>query len=207
MVDFPRMFRETHVRSVAKALSWRLLGTLATTALVFVFTRRLALSLAVGGLEFASKIALFWFHERAWERIRYGREEVAPAVVWLTGLSGAGKSAIARDVFEGLRRRGYPPEALVAFCKHVGVAKFNSTHEHSLLEFFVRDHLNKTALRRMAVLDPLRLCIDNWPAGSVELGAVEELQVGVREEPEVGDVDPEPTPTPMPGRPPVGGRL
>ncbi len=65
----------------------------------------------------------------------------------------------------GLRRRGYPPEALVAFCKHVGVAKFNSTHEIGLLEFHVRDYLNKTALRRMAVLDPLKLVIENWPAG------------------------------------------
>ena len=65
----------------------------------------------------------------------------------------------------GLRRRGYPPEALVAFCKHVGVAKVNGTHEISLLEFFVRDHLNKVAQRRMAVLDPLKLVIENWPGG------------------------------------------
>jgi glutaminyl-tRNA synthetase len=65
----------------------------------------------------------------------------------------------------GLRRRGFPPEALVAFCKHVGIAKFNSTHEYGLLEFFVRDWLNKHAQRRMAVLDPLRLVIDNWPGG------------------------------------------
>jgi glutaminyl-tRNA synthetase len=66
----------------------------------------------------------------------------------------------------GLRRRGYPPEALVAFCKHVGVAKFNSTHEIGLLEFFVRDWLNKHALRRMAVLDPVELVIENWPLGA-----------------------------------------
>ena len=66
----------------------------------------------------------------------------------------------------GLRRRGYPPEALVAFCKHVGVAKFNSTHEIGLLEFFVRDWLNRHAPRRMAVLDPVRLVIENWPAGT-----------------------------------------
>jgi glutaminyl-tRNA synthetase len=65
----------------------------------------------------------------------------------------------------GLRRRGYPPEALVAMCRHVGIAKFNSTHEIGLLEFFVRDHLNKRAQRRMAVLDPVRLVIDDWPRG------------------------------------------
>jgi len=69
----------------------------------------------------------------------------------------------------GLRRRGYPPEALVAFCKHVGIAKVNGTHEIGLLEFFVRDWLNKNALRRMAVLDPVKLVIENWPAGQVEM--------------------------------------
>jgi len=69
----------------------------------------------------------------------------------------------------GLRRRGYPPEALVAFCKHVGIAKFNSTHEIGLLDFHVRDWLNKNALRRMAVLDPVKLVITNWPAGQVEM--------------------------------------
>ncbi len=68
----------------------------------------------------------------------------------------------------GLRRRGYPPEALVAFCKHVGVAKFNSTHEIGLLDFHVRDWLNKNALRRMAVLDPIKLVIENWPGDQVE---------------------------------------
>jgi glutaminyl-tRNA synthetase len=73
----------------------------------------------------------------------------------------------------GLRRRGFPPEALVAFCKHVGVAKFNSTHEYGLLEFYVRDHLNKHAQRRMAVLDPLKLVIENWPAGPTGMGHTE----------------------------------
>ncbi len=76
----------------------------------------------------------------------------------------------------GLRRRGFPPEALVAFCKHVGVAKFNSTHEYGLLEFYVRDHLNKHAQRRMAVLDPLKLVIENWPAGSSGMGHTEQVE-------------------------------
>ncbi len=69
----------------------------------------------------------------------------------------------------GLRRRGYPPEALVAFAKHIGLAKVNGTHEIALLEHFVRDHLNRQALRRMAVLDPVKLVIENWPEGHVEM--------------------------------------
>ncbi|MFN0030459.1 MAG: glutamine--tRNA ligase/YqeY domain fusion protein [Acidimicrobiales bacterium] len=73
----------------------------------------------------------------------------------------------------GLRRRGYPPEALRAFCAHIGVAKVNSTHEIELLESFVRDELNRTALRRMAVLRPIKVVVDNYPEDRVEwLGAV-----------------------------------
>ena len=68
----------------------------------------------------------------------------------------------------GLRRRGVPAEALVAFCRHVGVAKVNGTHELSLLDFFTRDWLNTRAFRRMAVLDPVQLVIENWPAGQIE---------------------------------------
>ena len=87
----------------------------------------------------------------------------------------------------GLRRRGYPPEALVAFARHVGLAKVNGTHEIALLEHFVRDHLNKTALRRMAVLDPIELVIENWPAEHVEWVAAqnnpEDPQAGTREVP------------------------
>lgn len=106
------MFRETHSRSVAKALSWRVLGTVATSVLVFFFTRKLTLSLAVGGLEFVSKIGLFWLHERAWDRARYGKEEIRPSVIWFTGLSGSGKSTIADWVAAELQRRGLRVERL-----------------------------------------------------------------------------------------------
>ena len=68
----------------------------------------------------------------------------------------------------GLRRRGYPPEAIRAFCAHIGVARVNGVHEIELLESFVRTHHNRWALRRMAVLRPLEVVIDNWPAGEVE---------------------------------------
>ncbi|GAB4146628.1 MAG: glutamine--tRNA ligase/YqeY domain fusion protein [Planctomycetota bacterium] len=69
----------------------------------------------------------------------------------------------------GLRRRGYPPEAIRRFCAHIGIAKYNGTHELALLEFFVREHLNKVAVRRLAVLDPVPLIIENWPEGQVDM--------------------------------------
>ncbi|NLH70356.1 MAG: glutamine--tRNA ligase/YqeY domain fusion protein [Brooklawnia sp.] len=68
----------------------------------------------------------------------------------------------------GLRRRGYPASAIVAFCRDMGVSKTNSRQALEELESYVRRHLNKTAQRRMAVLRPLRLTITNWPAGQVE---------------------------------------
>jgi glutaminyl-tRNA synthetase len=68
----------------------------------------------------------------------------------------------------GLRRRGYTPESLRLFCERIGVAKFYSTIEVNVLEGAVRDDLNKRALRRMAVLKPVKVVIENWPEGKFE---------------------------------------
>jgi glutaminyl-tRNA synthetase len=68
----------------------------------------------------------------------------------------------------GLRRRGYPPEAIRDFCERIGVAKANSIIDFGLLEHCIRDYLNKHAPRVMAVLRPVRLVIDNYPEGQVE---------------------------------------
>ena len=73
----------------------------------------------------------------------------------------------------GLRRRGVPPQAVRDFVKRVGVAKANSVVDVAMFDFSVREVLNKTALRRMAVLRPLKIVIDNYPEGqSEELEAV-----------------------------------
>src|SRR5574344_978043 len=68
----------------------------------------------------------------------------------------------------GFRRRGYTPESLRNFCERIGVAKRDNIIDYSLLEFSLREHLNKVALRRMAVLDPVRVVIDNYPEDQVE---------------------------------------
>jgi len=73
----------------------------------------------------------------------------------------------------GLRRRGVPPQAVRDFVKRVGVAKANSVVDVAMFDFSVREVLNKTALRRMAVLRPLKIVIDNYPEDqSEELEAV-----------------------------------
>ena len=68
----------------------------------------------------------------------------------------------------GMRRRGYPPEAIRRFCDKVGVTKYNSTSDMALLEHSVREALNRTAPRRMAVMDPLEVEITNWPEDRVD---------------------------------------
>jgi len=68
----------------------------------------------------------------------------------------------------GLRKRGYPASAIVAFCRDMGVSKTNARHAIEELESYVRRDLNKIAQRRMAVLHPIKLTITNWPAGQVD---------------------------------------
>ena len=87
----------------------------------------------------------------------------------------------------GLRRRGCSPAAIRNFCKRIGVNKFNSTVDIALLEHCVREDLNKTSPRVMAVLRPLKVVIDNYPADKVEeLEAVnnpEDASAGTRKVP------------------------
>jgi len=68
----------------------------------------------------------------------------------------------------GLRRRGVPPEAIRDFVKRIGVAKANSVVDMGMLEFAIREHLNRSAERRMAVLRPLKVVIENFPEGEGE---------------------------------------
>lgn len=104
--------RDTSLRSVVKAISWRLLGTLGTMAVVWYFTRRVDVAATVGGIEAAGKVFLFYLHERVWDRVHLGRRRLRPAVLWLTGLSGAGKSTLAEHLERRLKAEGLPCEVL-----------------------------------------------------------------------------------------------
>ena len=69
----------------------------------------------------------------------------------------------------GLRRRGYTPGSIREFCERIGVAKRENMIDVGLLEFCIREDLNKTAWRRMAVLDPIKMVITNYPEGQTEM--------------------------------------
>ena len=92
----------------------------------------------------------------------------------------------------GFRKRGYPAVAVRNFCEHIGVAKTNGTHEIELLESFIRNNLNQNAERRMAVLNPLKVTITNWPEGHVDMRQAinnpEDESAGTREIPFTGSL-------------------
>jgi glutaminyl-tRNA synthetase len=92
----------------------------------------------------------------------------------------------------GLRRRGYPAAAIRDFCKRIGVTKFNGTTDVALLEFEVRDVLNRESERRMAVLDPVKVVLENWDAEPLSHVVVarhpQRPELGEREIPISGEV-------------------
>ncbi|MFN2377549.1 MAG: glutamine--tRNA ligase/YqeY domain fusion protein [Candidatus Binatia bacterium] len=92
----------------------------------------------------------------------------------------------------GMRRRGYSPAGVRAFCDSIGVARSDNTVAFAQLEHHVRADLNRTSPRVMAVLDPLRVVIENWPAGEVQMMEVvnnpEDPSAGTRQVPFTGEL-------------------
>ena len=74
-----------------------------------------------------------------------------------------------------MRRRGYPAEAIIDFLDKVGVSKADSVVDTAMLEHCVREKLNATAPRMMAILDPIKLIVTNWPEGETESVTLENL--------------------------------
>ncbi|MGC4023449.1 MAG: glutamine--tRNA ligase/YqeY domain fusion protein [Cyclobacteriaceae bacterium] len=88
---------------------------------------------------------------------------------WLNEKLVSGWDDPRMPTLSGARRRGYTPEALREFCDKIGVAKRDNLIDLSLLEFCVREHLNKICRRRMVVFDPLKVTITNYPEGKSEM--------------------------------------
>ena len=132
-------------------------------------------------LEFADHRPLYdWLLESLPVSTRPRQYEFARLNLTHTVLSKRVLTALVRDghvtgwddprmpTLAGLRRRGVPPEAIRAFIKAIGVARADSRVDVAMLDHAVRDVLNKTALRRMAVLKPLKVVIENYPEDQVE---------------------------------------
>lgn len=98
------MYKEKHIRSVVKTISWRITATVTTVVLVWAFTGQIATALAIGSVEVFLKMLLYYLHERGWEKTKFGRVEIAPFVLWFTGLPCSGKTMLADAVYEELKK-------------------------------------------------------------------------------------------------------
>ena len=136
------------------------------------------------------------FHSRQIEFARLNLTHTVLSKRWLLELVKEGRVSGWDDprmpTLVGLRRRGYTPESLRDFAARIGVSKADSTVDIALLEHCLREDLNRTCRRVMAVLRPLKLVIENWPRGKVEeLDAVnnpEDSAAGTRKVPFSGEL-------------------
>ena len=106
------MYKETNKRSIAKGISWRLIATTTTIVIVYFFFGRLDLAIVTGLIETVLKVALYWAHERAWFKIKWGRRKIEPFNLWFTGLPLSGKTTIADKVYKELEKLQIPIERI-----------------------------------------------------------------------------------------------
>jgi adenylylsulfate kinase len=106
------MYKDTNKRSIVKGISWRAVATTTTVIIVYVFFGRLDLAIAAGLIETVLKVGLYWAHERAWFKIRWGRKKIEPFNLWFTGLPLSGKTTIADKVYKELENLDIPIERL-----------------------------------------------------------------------------------------------
>ena len=106
------MIIETKRRSILKAFSWRITASVTTIILVYAFTGQIETALKIGGIEVFAKMAIYYFHERGWGKIRFGKREISPSVIWVTGLPRSGKDELSRAIFDSIKEKGLKVEYL-----------------------------------------------------------------------------------------------
>ncbi len=106
------MYKETNLRSIAKGVSWRVVATTTTIIIVYLFFGRLDLAIAAGLIETVLKVALYWGHEKIWQRIHWGKKRIEPFNLWFTGLPLSGKTTVADKVYEELEKLHIPLERI-----------------------------------------------------------------------------------------------
>lgn len=106
------MYRETNKRSIVKGISWRVVATTTTILIVYVFFGRLDLAIAAGLIETVLKVALYWGHEKVWQKIHWGKKKIEPFNLWFTGLPLSGKTTIADKVYAELEKLHIPLERI-----------------------------------------------------------------------------------------------
>ncbi len=96
------MFKESKKRAIVKTVSWRILATLTTALLVYLFTGELGIAISVGLLEMIAKMVLYYLHERVWDKSHYGKQRIPGFVLWIAGIPCSGKTTLADMIYEQL---------------------------------------------------------------------------------------------------------
>ncbi len=108
----PTLYKETNKRSIVKGISWRVVATTTTIIIVYVFFGRLDLAIAAGLIETVLKVALYWGHEKIWQKVHWGKKRIDPFNLWFTGLPLSGKTTIADKVYTELEKLHIPIERI-----------------------------------------------------------------------------------------------
>lgn len=106
------MFKESKIRSIVKTVSWRILATVTTFLLVYIFTGNFNAALTIGVIEVFLKMLIYFFHERVWDKVKFGKKEIEPFVIWLTGLTSSGKNELAIEVVKQIKDMGLKVDLL-----------------------------------------------------------------------------------------------
>ena len=104
------MYKESNTRSIVKTISWRIIATITTMSLVYIFIGDLTVAVSVGGIEVFLKMFIYFLHERGWDKIKFGKKEIKPAVIWFTGLAKSGKKYVAKELVDLLKEKGFKVE-------------------------------------------------------------------------------------------------
>ena len=98
------MIKDSKLRTFLKSVTWRITATTTTMIVVFIFTGQIKTALEVGALEMLAKMLIYYLHERGWEKIHYGRVEIEPFVLWISGIPVSGKTTLGDMIFEELKK-------------------------------------------------------------------------------------------------------
>ena len=155
------MYKETNIRSIAKGISWRVVATTTTVIIVYLFFGRLDLAIAAGLIETVLKVALYWGHEKIWQKIYWGRQRIEPFNLWFTGLPLSGKTTIADRVYEKLEKLHIPIERIDSkdirdLVPNIGYTREDRNHHMIRIAHLVKTLQNNSISTVASFVSPYR---------------------------------------------------
>lgn len=98
------MYKDSNLRTILKTLSWRITATSTTVIIVYIFTGQIDTAIEVGLMEMAAKMLFYYLHERGWDKLKFGKEEIPTFVIWITGIPVSGKTTLGDMLAEELEK-------------------------------------------------------------------------------------------------------